>query len=156
MKRRDGVSLIYPFGALISCGVAIAWSSRVVGPLILTPVAAVVSVLGFSLINPRNHRIIAGLVAASTLAVPILLEVTGVISPSYRFEGGRIIIEPHLVSFSNPALLLVLVLGVNLGLLAVTIAFIGWIRDRLAHYEELAVLQAWHFRQLAPMTSSRA
>jgi hypothetical protein len=66
------------------------------------------------------------------------------------------IIEPHAVLFSNPTLMLVLMLGVNLGLLGVTIAFIGWIRDRLAHYEELAVLQAWHFRQLAPMTSSRA
>jgi eukaryotic-like serine/threonine-protein kinase len=152
MKRRDVGRLIYPFGALISCGIAIAWSSRVFGPLILTPVAAIVSVLGFSLNQEKKYRVIAGIVATSTVAVPLLLEMTGAISPSYRFEAGRMIIEPHAVFFSNPTAVLLLALGVNVGLLALTIAFIGWIRDRLAHYEELAVLQAWHFRQLAPMT----
>ncbi|HEV7559058.1 MAG TPA: serine/threonine-protein kinase, partial [Kofleriaceae bacterium] len=63
---------------------------RMVGPFIIAPTLAAVTLMGYAA-HPRFGRIgIIATILALGVAVPWVLEITNVIDPTYRFEDGTI------------------------------------------------------------------
>ena len=94
-----------------------------VGPFLIAPTLALTTVMAYAA-HPKFGRItvIAGILGAS-VAVPWLLELAGVLAPTYRFTPeGELVIASSVVRFTAVpvqiafAALLVLVLVLLLGL----------------------------------------
>ena len=83
------------------------------------------------------------------VVVPLALELAGVIAPSYRFDGGVMVLVPRMVHHPEAPTLLALVLGSMATI--VTLAFaITRMRGMLSDAELRLQLQAWQLRQLVP------
>jgi len=154
-SRRQRRQLLVSFVAMTAASVAIALASRVFGPFILTPIAALVNVVAVAMNNERRYRILAGVIGMSSFLVPAALEWRGLLPPSYAFVEGRLMVTPHLVSFDRPAAVLLFLLVTSVGVTLTALAYVGWIRDSMSRLEQRAQLRAWQFGQLAPDTARR-
>jgi len=153
-SRRARRQLLLSFVAMSAASVAIAISTRVFGPFIITPIAALVNVVAVAMNNERRHRVLAGAIGMASFLVPAALEWCGVLAPSYDFVDGRLVVLPHLVSFDRPAAVLVFLLLASVGVTLTALAYVGWLRDSMSMLERRAQLRAWQFRQLAPDTAT--
>ena len=122
---------------------------RMVGPFIIAPTLVATTVMAYAA-HPRFGRIgIVAAILAAAVFVPWALELLGVLSPTYAFvDGGIVLHSPIIIFQSLPvqlafALLLVTLLAV-IALLSRAMA----IRQRDASMR--VELQAWHLRQLVP------
>ena len=136
---------------VVSAGLLIALLTRVVGPFASAPVLAFGMAVGIAF-NPAGVGI-RGIIAlvAIALVAPLVLELTGVISPSYRFAVGTIEVVPHMTDLPP------LPTAVTLTLTSVvTIVLIGVYLDRLQYAlrsaQERLWLHAWNVRQFLPTT----
>ncbi|MGH7280151.1 MAG: protein kinase domain-containing protein [Polyangiaceae bacterium] len=129
---------------------AVGISSRVFGPFMVVPALVLANILGFSVTRERKQRAFIAAVGTAAFMIPLILEWTGVISPSYVFRDGHIEIMPHVLSFDHPAWTMALLVIAHLGIIVIAVSYIGKVRDHLKRYERHALVQAWHFRQLAP------
>ena len=142
--RRSGIYLNACINAVV-----LAIVTRIVGPFLIAPTVATSMLIGYAS-HPRFGRIsIVAAILAMGIAVPWVLELAGVLSPTYAFEGGALVLSSPVVAFRSApiqvacASLLVALLAV-VGILSRTIAS----RQRdAAHQLEL---QAWHLRQILP------
>jgi hypothetical protein len=124
--------------------------SRVWSPLIFLP--AYVNTMSLTVgvqarAVQRAWWVVAG--AAAAFVLPIALEATGVLSPTFTIADDAITIRSAAVGLGN-AWSVVLLLGGNLALICVNALFgrsIAWTRHDAQR--QLAI-QAWHLRQMAP------
>jgi hypothetical protein len=100
--------------------------------------------------HPRFGRIgVVGAILGAGVAVPWLLELVGVLEPTYRFHDGILELRSNVIQFSDApvqtafAVLLVVVLA-EAALFSRTLA-----RRQREASEQLEV-QAWHLRQIVP------
>jgi serine/threonine protein kinase len=121
----------------------------VFGPLLLVP-GVVGATMTMALLHPTlpSRRVIIAMFSA-IVAVPVTLELAGVIAPSYRFVDGVLITVPRMVRHPEAATLLALVFG-SMATLAVLAATIVHIRRMLNDAEQRVQLHAWQLRQLVP------
>lgn len=133
---------------LLGTAVVVA-ASTVLGPLILAPNLALTNALAFVLYGDREYRAPAIAVALAGLALPLALQVTGVIPASYTFTSGGMLVESQMVAFPPQATLTLLFFASVLLVLAPTV-YAGRIRDAVRAAEERAFLHAWSLRQLLP------
>jgi serine/threonine-protein kinase len=137
------VVVLFSFGAIAFC-------SRIFGPLMLVPAIALSNTVGFAMTRDHRERVFLACVGLASFLAPFALECIGAISPSYVFEHGRIVIMPQMVSFDHPFWVIVTLITGNVAIIVTAVAYLGAVRDDLARYERHALVQAWHFRQLAP------
>lgn len=134
---------------------AVGITSSVFGPLVLVPSLATAMFAGFTItlrFEPRA-RILGMILSTGAVVVPALLEATGLLSPSYVFEDGKITILPRMVDFpvhATPALMLatgiaVVIMGNLLTLQSVT---------ALSASQRSALTQAVRLRHLLPVRAS--
>ncbi|HEU0031408.1 MAG TPA: serine/threonine-protein kinase [Kofleriaceae bacterium] len=124
--------------------------ARMVGPFIIAPTLVLTTLMGYAS-HPRFGRIRwLALILSSAVIVPWVLELAGVLAPTYHFDAdGALVLASPIVRFSPVptqlafALLLVSLVGV-VALLSRTIAR----RHRAA--TRRVELQAWHLRQILP------
>ena len=145
--RRDRLTSapIY-FNACINA-VLIAMICRIVGPFIVAPTLAATTLTAYAA-HPRFGRIwIVGAILGAGIAVPWLLELAGVLAPTYQFVAGTIVLRSPVIEFHAApvqfglALLLVAVFGV-VAVLSRTMA------ERQRESSRQVELQAWQLRQL--------
>jgi serine/threonine-protein kinase len=145
---RRGVSV--PSVALIATFVTAVMASRIGGPFVLTPVVISGIALGLIATGPLIRRpwiVIAWVVAA--LVAPIVLEATGVLTPTWWFDADTIRVRSAVVQGSHTALTVTLV-AANVLFIAMSVLFFrATSRDRRAAERRLHI-QAWHLRQLLP------
>jgi serine/threonine-protein kinase len=80
--------------------VAIGVLAFLSGSLIIVPGIAAANSLVYASAAPARLRLRIVLLAALSVAIPLALEVTGLVPPAFRFEGGNIVLLPRLVEFS--------------------------------------------------------
>ncbi len=124
--------------------------SRLFGSLIVTPV--VTCIMAVSLTSypylMRHSRVVIAMLVVSWLA-PVVLEQAGVISETWRVEGGRIVSLSSILDIGGQPTAMLLI-GANLMSIVVIGVFANALaRSRHAAQREVEI-QAWHLRHLLP------
>ena len=133
----------------------VALLGRFFNPFVL---ATGLAVLGAALAgaHPSLRRI--GLVLVlyvGSVLVPWLLELVGVISPTYWLRGEEVVIVPPVLVTSRPAGELAIAAYV-VGVIAMCGALAWRLSQRQRAARDQLELQAWHLRQLVPATAAPA
>jgi serine/threonine-protein kinase len=134
---------------LVLSTLALVALSRVFGPFVLVPGLAMANAISFSL--ESRGRVRALYVAISTLgvAVPAGLEALGVFAPSYMFEGGRMLVMPHLTELPRTQSL-ILLWSASLAAIVVPSIAVSRTRDALRSAERRLAVVAWQLGKLVP------
>ena len=129
--------------------VAYACLSRGFGPLIFTPGVLAVVTFVYGMSHDARQRFIVLSTGCAGLCAPLLLEVLGVLPPSYVFEGGQMRILSSTVSFPEVPTLVALTVAGLFMILAPGL-LMGHLQRGLREAELRSLLHAWHLRQLLP------
>ncbi|MCA9679927.1 MAG: serine/threonine protein kinase [Myxococcales bacterium] len=139
------------FGGLVLSSVALAFTSRLFSPYVLTPTLLTVNALGFLLQSRPGWRPATLLVVVAALLTPVAAEQAGWIARTAVIERDRITILANAADFGQPA--------TSLALIALVVAYtvvvgltLGRLRDRRLAGEVRVELGAWQLAQLVPQT----
>ena len=145
-RPSDKTRLLAVFCSMTAIGV----SARIFGPFMLVPALVLANSIGFAMTRKRSERWFVVGLGSAVIGVPFALEQLGILSPSYVFHDGRFEILPHILKFDHPQWAFGLLAFTHFGIIVAAVAYVGAVRDHLKRYERQSLLQAWHFRQLAP------
>ncbi len=128
---------------------AVASVSAWLGPFVAVPMMASVMVLLFSTLSmPRERPVLLGIWSLAVV-VPFALELAGVVPPSYRFEGGGLLLVPR--GYGLPAWpTMGALLYITLSWILVPPFLLARVHDALQKAERQLLLHAWQFRRLLP------
>ena len=128
--------------------------SRLVSPVLVAPVIGP----GYAMLLSMHHRDVAVYLAlaATILAVsiPLLLELGGLVSPTFDLAGGALVILPQSIELpplATPIVLWVVFIGAFVGPTAIIKRF----KNELLAAERRARMQAWQLEQLVPNETRR-
>ena len=94
----------------------------------------------------KRARNVTAAVVALAVAIPAVLEWAGVVSPSFVFSDGKMIVLPTIAALrETPTRLVFLVF--TLGIAIVPRFYIGQYQDGLLPAQERELTLAWHLRQ---------
>jgi serine/threonine protein kinase len=127
---------------------------RMVGPFIVAPTLVATTLMAYAA-HPRFGRIlVVAPILAGAVLLPWGLELAGVLSPTYTFVDGTIVLSSQILTFrSVPVQLAFLVL--LLALLAVVAVLSRMMAQRQRDANRRVELQAWQLRQLVPSHDGR-
>jgi eukaryotic-like serine/threonine-protein kinase len=127
---------------------------RMVGPFIVAPTLVATTLMAYAA-HPRFGRIVVvASILAGAVLVPWGLELAGVLSPTYTFVNGTIVLSSAVLTFrSVPVQLAFLVLLI--ALLAVVAVLSRMMAQRQRDANRRVELQAWQLRQLVPSHDGR-
>jgi serine/threonine-protein kinase len=127
----------------------IALVARMVGPFIIAPSLVITTLLGYAS-HPQFGRIrILAVILGCAVAVPWTLELVGVLSPTYDFRGGEIVLSSPIIEFTaEPTQLAFALLLVSLVTVVALLSRSIALRQRAVNRK--LELQAWHLRQIVP------
>lgn len=141
--------------ALFSCFNLVGMiSAGVFGPLVFVPGFAAVNTVLFAVQAPKTHRNPVVALGCATFAVPMALELAGLLPPSMFFAEGGITLLPRLTYFEASSVLGMLMITSVLGVVSPALVA-GRLRDALLGAEEQLILQKWQLAQLAPPAVGR-
>ncbi|MBL8719070.1 MAG: protein kinase [Myxococcales bacterium] len=149
-RRKGPLTDRVGFGVLLATTSAIALSSAYLGPFIVVPAWAAQNTLVFAM-HARAGWPRFGAIAIGTFAViaPLALELTGVISPSFRFVGGKLELASRVVTLS-PAPTLLLLFGITLALIAIPSLIVARAHDDATEAKKRLATHLWHLRKIVP------
>ncbi len=122
--------------------------SGLFGPFMLVPALAAINAVTFGLQAPKRERIAIMFVGILPFLLPMFLELTGVVSPSFDFTDGAIILRSRLVDFPPALTFLFLSLVSSMGI-ATPVFMTGRLRDKMRDMEREMALQKWQLAQLS-------
>ncbi|MEO6573974.1 MAG: serine/threonine-protein kinase [Polyangiaceae bacterium] len=123
--------------------------SRLFGPEILVPSAALALAVTFGIYPYKGPRRFALFVSCAAVTLPLVLEWAGVLPTSYLFENGRIVVVPQMASFPKwPSSIALMAFHVMI--IVSTWRLTARVRGALTAAEEIISVQAWHLRQIVP------
>jgi hypothetical protein len=143
------------FANVISGTLAIGFMSTMFGPLFLIPGLAAMSTMAASFNTPtRGARALVISIGVLAVLVPLLLELTGLLPPSYEFREDLMIVIPRMHNFP-PLATVVFLCYIGLGHIVTISVLMGRLNEsRVAAIEKLHK-QTWQLRQLVGDESSR-
>jgi eukaryotic-like serine/threonine-protein kinase len=128
----------------------VAATSGIYGPLFLSPLFAMaLTAMTSTVAYLRSTRALVVVLGCSAVIVPTLLEWTGLIPPSYRFEGDTITVLPLLKRFPETASRASL-LTANVLAIVFTSVVLWRFSDTAAEMRQRLQLYTWHLGQLVP------
>jgi serine/threonine-protein kinase len=149
MSRRTAVTRRHGLSLLLLSTVTVGLMSALFGPFILVPGLVATNTMFFAMNADRHARRVVIAAGVMAIALPFVLELSGVLPPAYAFEGGRLLVLPRATEL--PALQTMLCLFVtSVAMVVIPGLVMGRMRDALTNAERRLVLQAWHLRQLVP------
>ena len=119
------------------------------GPLVLMPAVLGINISAYAATVDRLGRRLAYAVSTVAIAVPIVLELTGVVGPSLALGPDGMTILPRALGLDSMSAVAVLALA-SLGTVFAGIVAVGRLRDALTRAESQLEMYNWHFRQLLP------
>ena len=128
--------------------VLIGLIARMVGPFIIAPTLATTTLMAYAA-HPRFGRMsVMAVILGAAVAVPWLLELTGILPPTYHFTaGGELVLASPIVRFSPVPVQLAFA-----ALLVTLLCIVGLLSRGLAERQRDATrtleLHAWHLRQV--------
>jgi serine/threonine-protein kinase len=124
---------------------------RIAGPFLIAPPLALAMMIGYAA-HPRFGRTaVIGAILAAGIAVPWVLELAGVLSPTYTFENGNLVLSSRVLVLSAAPIQIACAL-VLVALLAVVGILSRYTATRQRAATQQLELQAWHLRQILPAT----
>ncbi|MDB4953051.1 MAG: Serine/threonine protein kinase PrkC, regulator of stationary phase [Myxococcales bacterium] len=146
--RHPPRDLQLPWFHLITSLVALTSGEVLLGPFVLVPGIVIATGVGYLASFERGGvRVIVG--ALAVVLVPAILQLTGVIPPSYVFGNGRIEILPMMTELpATPTAVLLLV--THAVVIASSLAFVWRLRRAYGDAERALRLQTWQLSQLVP------
>jgi serine/threonine-protein kinase len=143
------------FANVISGTLAIGFMSTMFGPLLLIPGLAAMSTMAASFNTPtRGARALVISIGVLAVVVPLLLELAGLLPPSYEFRDDLMIVIPRMHNFP-PAATLVFLCYVGLGHIISLSVLMGRLNESRLQAIEKLHKQTWQLRQLIGDESSR-
>jgi serine/threonine-protein kinase len=150
-KRPDDAAA---FALLGISTLAIAFASGFLGPFVLVPGWACQNTLVFAMHAPRGGKRWATMsIGALAIVVPFVLELAGVLPPSFRFDGGELVLLPRLIDLPKAATLFLLVLG-NVAMVFVPSLIVARVRDQALDAQRRLATHLAHLKNLVPETAS--
>ncbi len=125
-----------------------AATSRMFGPLVMVPTLIATFTIVLQAHPSFRMRMATLGLGAIAMTLPAVLELAGVLSPSYLFEHGNVVIVPHMLALPGPAAVTLLLLVASLMMLSVPCLFISRLRTALNDAQTKLLLQSWLFRRL--------
>lgn len=148
LYRRGVASKPARYGLFSGTSAFFALMAGLFGPFLLIPTLASINTLLFSAQSPRRERPTIVALGLLFFLAPILLEVLGVVPPSFEFRAEELVLLPRVVSF--PAGVTFTLLTVVSTVLIITpTVFTVRLRDALRSAEKQLVLQKWQLYQLS-------
>ncbi len=149
-RRKGPLTDRVGFAVLLATTSAIALSSAYLGPFIVVPAWAAQNTLVFAM-HARAGWPRFGAIAIGTFAVlaPLALELAGVVSPSFRFVGGKLELASRVVTLS-PAPTLILLFGITLALIAIPSLIVARAHDDATEAKKRLATHLWHLRKIVP------
>jgi eukaryotic-like serine/threonine-protein kinase len=148
-RRPDTALHFGAYAAFLLTVLAQGCISRGFGPLIFTPGILAVMTFVYGICHDPRQRLRVLVTGCAGLLAPLLLEVSGVLPPSYAFDDLGMRILPGIVRFPElPTMLGLLVTGFFM-ILGPALLMGRFQRD-LQEAEVRSHLHAWHLRQLLP------
>jgi eukaryotic-like serine/threonine-protein kinase len=137
------------FIALVISSAAVATTSRLFGPYVLTPTLLTVNTIGFFLHSRPAWRPATVLIAVTAMLAPIALELVEVLPRTTTFAADQIVIHARAAEFGQPATSLALI-GLMVAYAVVLGLTTARLRDRRVRDELRVQLGAWQLAQLVP------
>jgi eukaryotic-like serine/threonine-protein kinase len=137
------------FAGLITSSVAIATTSRLFGPYVLTPTLLTVNTLGFFLHSRPAWRPATVVIAVAALLGPIALELAGLLTATTTITTEHIVIHGGGAEFGQPATSIALI-GLMVSYAVVIGLAAARLRDRRIADELRVQVGAWQLAQLVP------
>jgi len=149
LTRRERISAGHIYLNACVNAALIALVCRMVGPFVIAPTLVMTTFMAYAA-HVRFGRIsVVGAILIASVAVPWALEAAGVLSTTYRFIGGDLVLSSDIVRFTAaPVQLAFAVLLV--ALVAVVAVLSRTIATRQREATQRLELQAWHLRQIVP------
>ena len=139
----------FRFAVYVVGAVAMGFSSLLMGWAVILPGMAATHVLGFLLYGQRERWRLAVFLGALSIVVPFVLQIAGVLPPSYTFHDGALVVLPRMTNFP-PAGTLAFLLLASVGLIVAPAVIVSRVRASLARAEERLFMQTWMLRHLVP------
>jgi serine/threonine-protein kinase len=156
MTARGWLSPSYRlFANVISGTLAIGFMSTMFGPLFLIPGLAAMSTMAASFNTPtRGARALVISIGVLAVLVPLLLELVGLLPPSYEFRDDLMIVIPRMHNFP-PLATLVFLCYIGLGHIISISVLMGRLNESRLQAIEKLHKQTWQLRQLVGDDSNR-
>ncbi|MDP1829024.1 MAG: serine/threonine-protein kinase [Archangium sp.] len=130
--------------ATVALGISQSWA---LGPFMTIPSLATANALLLMLwVRREEHGWVLAL-SSLTMLLPLGLQLTGVVTPFYRFEHGELIVVPHALELPPAATLTMLAMA-GLGTMLVSSLGMRRLRDSLDQAQRQLSLQRWTLEQL--------
>jgi len=156
MTRRSSAGYGSMIVLLVASSITVALVSGLFGPFIIVPTLAATNAMYFAMTMKARHRFWAVVAAVLAIAVPFVLEATGVIPPAHDFgasrESFRVIAQTAYFP-AIPTQVVLLLTGTATAIIPVVM--VGRLRDALTRAEERLFLQAWQLRATLPADVTR-
>jgi hypothetical protein len=120
--------------------------------LIITPVVScimAVSLTSYPQLMAHARWVIAMLVAA--WLGPVLLELAGILEPTWKVVDGAIIATSHAVELASTPTTILLIFGNCMAIIVIG-AFANALARSRREAQRGVEIQAWHLKQLLPMS----
>ena len=150
-RPRQGRALL--IASFMSVTVLLLVLARMFGPLVAMPTIALGLAVtgGFHPLAPRWSSVVF---ATLGVALPVVLELAGVVAPAYSFEPGGMLVHPMLTSFPRTPTLVYLAIS-SLSVIVATSAYMIAVRRALDDAQRTVLVQAWQLRHLVPRAARR-
>jgi serine/threonine-protein kinase len=137
--------------AMVASTAAMAATAALYGPLVLTPGMIAINGTAYALMVSRRARTLTLACAWVGIGIPVGLELSGVVAPSYALGPEGMTIMPRALGLEHAPAVVLLAIA-SLGMIATGVVAVGRIRDALERAERQLESYNWHFRQLLPDT----
>ena len=125
--------------ALFSC-----W----LGPFVLVPTAATAVTLLFATQTSRKERSAAVIMGTACVALPFLIELTGLLPPAFSFVDGDLVLHARAVELPAVGTWLA-VAWTSISFTAIPTVYFGRLKDDLTSAERRLFLHAWQLGRMA-------
>jgi len=143
-KDRDAAR----FTNVIASTLAIGFMSTMFGPLFLIPGLAAMMTMSVSFATPtRSARALVISIGVLSVLVPLLLEASGLLPPSYQFTDEGLVILPRMHHFP-PAATLTFLCWIGLGHIISISIMMGRLHEARIRALEKLHKQTWQLKQL--------
>lgn len=127
---------------------AIGVACRLFGPFVLAPGLLAAFAMSLALTESAFKRALYTIITSLGVAVPLALELLGVLAPSYSYDGTSMMTHPH-ITLLPETLTVAFLATATFGGVVAPVLYAGVLRGRLTDAEKAMLTQSWQLRQLA-------
>jgi serine/threonine-protein kinase len=133
---------------LLSAGIVVVQGTWL-GPFVLLPTSATLTVSLFTLYANRRERSLVFAAGACMFLLPFLADVLGLVPPGFSFEPGGVLLHERTLGLTKGATIVGLIYSCT-GYILLPVVFIGRLRDTMSVVEDRQFLQAWYMKRMFP------